>query len=292
MRELAPVRYDSSKREAVLDLLGRVWGERPDEQEFAWWFEESPAGPALLSLAEDGERVVGVASMSFLRCRLRGTEKVVPMPLQVATDPAWQGRGIFSTLELANEEEAAARGCAIGLTFPNDASRPIFLGRLGWEELWRSRIWARPPVPPLRRGRLRVEELGAIPDEAGSLGGQRNEQIADAAFLAWRYLRAPQPYRVLGAFEGERLRGLLAVRPRRGRFAVIGHVLGDAGQLLRACGSARPTLALVPAAQRQAFATAGFVPTPKSVAVLGKRLRPEGTLAGPWQFQLGDFDVF
>ena len=64
-------------------------------------------------------------------------------------------------------------------------------------------------------------------------------------------------------------------------------------QLLRATGSARPTIALVPPEQRGAFLAAGFVPTTKPIRVLGKQLRPEGDLARPrWQFQLGDFDVF
>lgn len=277
-----------SDRERLRDLLERVWGERPDRRELEWWFDESPAGPGLLTTEEDGGRVVGLASMSFLRVRAGGGESTAAMPLQVATDPAYRGRGIFARLEGANEETAASRGHAIGLTFPNDASRSIFLERLGWHELWRGRVWARPPLPARRR----VEPLTAIPADVERLGGAANGQIADAAFLDWRYLRSPREYRVLGAFEGERLRGLLAFRPRRGRVAVVCHALGDVRQLLRAAGSAVPAIALVPPAQRGSFLRAGFLPTPKTIRVLGKQLRPEGSLAGEWQFQLGDFDVF
>lgn len=294
MTLVAPAPYDRARRGAVLDLLERVWGERPDEAEFAWWLEQAPAGEALLSLAEDGGQVVGVAAMSLLRCRVGGSEELVPMPLQVATDPGYRGRGIFTALERANEDAAAARGCRAGVTFPNAASRPIFLERLGWAELWRGRLWARPPVPALPVGRLRLERLDRIPPEAGELDadGNVNGQILDAELLTWRYLRSPRAYRVTGAFEGDRLCGLLAVRPRRGRAAVVGHALGEVGQLLRATASARPAIALVPRAQRRAFTGAGFVPTPKTVSVLGKRLRADGALAGAWRFQLGDFDVF
>jgi GNAT superfamily N-acetyltransferase len=275
-------------REALFDLLERVWGERPDRREFEWWFDESPSGPGLLTTEEDGDRVVGLASMSFLRCRVGETEQLVPIPLQVATDADQRGKGIFSRLELANEQAAAERGCAVAVTFPNDASRPIFLERLGWHELWRGRVWARPPLPRLGA----IEPLTSIPPDVDRLGGPANGQVADAAFLDWRYLRSPREYRVLGAFDGERLRGLLALRPRRGRVAVICHALGDVGRLLRAAGSAAPAIALVPPAQRGSFLRAGFLPTPKSIRVLGKQLRPEGSLAGDWQFQLGDFDVF
>lgn len=277
-----------TSRAGVLDLLERVWGERPDRRELEWWFDESPAGPGLLTTEADDDRVVGLASMSFLRVRMGGGESTAAMPLQVATDPANRGRGIFARLERANEETAASRGHTIGLTFPNDASRPIFLERLGWHELWRGRVWARPPLPALGC----AEPLTAIPAGADRLGGTANGQIADAAYLDWRYLRSPREYRVLGAFEGEQLRGLLALRPRRGRVAVIGHALGQVGGLLRVSGSAVPAIALVPPAQRGAFLRAGFLPTPKTIRVLGKRLRPEGSLAGEWQFQLGDFDVF
>jgi GNAT superfamily N-acetyltransferase len=285
-------------RERALDLLGRVWGERPDPAELAWWFDEHPAGPGLLTTERDGDRVAGLASMSFLRARVAGREQLLAMPLQVATDADQRGKGIFRRLELANEATAAERGCELGVTFPNDASRPIFLEHLGWQELWRGRMWARPPLPPLRRGALRVGDIGG--QSLGHVGAGHvtgtvppaNGQIADAAFLDWRYLRSPRAYRVLGAFAGEELRGVLALRPRRGRVAVVCHALGEVGQLLRSTGSARPTIALVPREQRRSFAAAGFVPTPKTIRVLGKALRPEGILDGPWQFQLGDFDVF
>jgi hypothetical protein len=280
-----------TEREGALDLLERVWGERPDQAELEWWFDDHPAGPGLLTTERDGDRVTGLASMSFLRARVAGREQLLAMPLQVATDADQRGKGIVSRLELANEATAAER-CELGVTFPNDASRPIFLERLGWHELWRGRLWARPPLPALRAGALRIEELKTIPQSAERLVLPANGQISDAAFLEWRYLRSPRAYRVLGAFEGEALRGLLALRPRRGRVAVICHALGDVRQLLRSAGSARPTIALVHREQRRAFLASGFLPTPKPIRVLGKSLRPEGTLEGRWQFQLGDFDVF
>ena len=243
-------------------------------------------------MERNGERAVGLASLSFLRCRVAGEEQLVAMPLQVATDPAERGKGIFGRLERANEEEAAARGCALGVTFPNDASRPIFLERLGWRELWRGRIWVRPPAVPSRRGGLRLEDLtgfrarwsGSLQPRTASSWTQRSSSGGTSA----RRART----RILGAFRGNSLAGLLAWRPSRGRVAVVCHALGEIGQLLRATGSARPTIALVPPEQRGAFLAAGFVPTPKPIRVLAKKLRPEGNLDGPWQFQLGDFDVF
>ena len=280
--------YEPSRRAALFDLYERVWGERPVDRDFEWWYEQAPAGEAIRTLALDGDRPVGVASMSLMRARVGGREQVVPVPLAVSTDADQRGKGIFARLELHNEAEAAARGYAVGITFPNAASRPIFLEKLGWTELWRSRVWARPPLPPLGR----AVELDAVPQEAAALGGDANGQIVDAEFLEWRYLRSPREYRLLGSFDGDRLTGLVAFRPRRGRVAVVCHALGQVGGLLRAAGSPRPAIAVVPPPLRGAFLAAGFLPTPKPVIVLGKTLRPEGSLAGRWQFQLGDFDVF
>ena len=280
-------------RESVLDLLERVWGERPAADELDWWLDGSGAGPAHLTTERDGDRVIGLAAMSPLRVRVGGKELQGAAAVQLATDPEHRGKGVFTRVERASEEAAAERGCAVGVVFPNEASRPILLGPLGWTELWRGRVWARPPLPAVTAGRLRVEELRSIPGDAGGLGGAAaNGQVIDAAYLDWRYLRSPREYRVLGAYDGERLCGMLALRPRRGRVAVVAHALGEVAQLLRAAGSSRPTIALVPPEQRGAFLRAGFVPTPKSIRVLGKQLRPEGSLAGRWQFQLGDFDVF
>ena len=276
-----------SDRNAVLDLLERVWGEAHDPRELEWWFDEAPAGPGLLTTEIEDGRVVGLASMSFLRVRAARGETTAAMPLQVATDPDFRGRGIFARLELANEEQAAEIH-PLGLTFPNDASRPIFLERLGWHEHWRGRIWARPPWAT----RAHAVELDEIPPDVEALAPSAHGQVADAEFLTWRYLRSPRRYQVFGAFEGERLRGLLAVRPERGRVAVICHALGEVGGLLRATATRRPTIALVPPELRRSFALAGFVPTHKPIRVLGKVLRPEGDLSGRWQFQLGDFDVF
>jgi GNAT superfamily N-acetyltransferase len=279
-------------RESVLDLIERVWGKRPAAEEFAWWFDGSPAGPALFATESNGDRVVGLAAMSPLRARVGGQEQPAVAAVQLATDPEYWGRGIFSRLERANEETAAEQGCAVGIVFPNDASRPILLG-LGWRQLWRGHVWARPPLPAVAAGSLRIEPLSSIPEESGGLDSTAaNGQIIDAAYLDWRYLRSPREYRVLGAYEGDRLRGLVALRPRRDGVAVVAHALGEVAQILRAAGSKWPAIALVPPQQRGAFLRAGFVPTPKSVRVLGKQLRPEGSLAGRWQFQLGDFDVF
>src|SRR5207244_509911 len=108
------------------------------------WCGRNPVGRRLISLGVDGDRVVGVAAMSFFRMILDGEEREVAIPVHVATEAPYRRQGIFSELELSNEREAAADGSPITITFPNFASHRIFVGRLGWIDRPGRRVWARP----------------------------------------------------------------------------------------------------------------------------------------------------
>ena len=332
-------RYAPDKRAALNGLMDAVWGSHMPDEEFDWWFERNPVGPQLISLAEDGGQAVGVAAMSFFRLRLDGREQVVAMPVHVATDPGYRGRGIFPRLELANEEAAAEAGSPITLTFPNAASHPIFVERLGWRDLPGRRVWARllrpgavpryflgrpsppgglkePDPKPRTIGGFRVEPLREFGPEADDLWreaarGYGSHLVRDADYLNWRFAAAPREYRALGAFEDRRLRGI-AIVGYAYRHGVAGGFLADliappdgrrvTRALLRRClgevrGGADALIALPPPprAQRLAFLEAGFLPTWKRVRMIGKVLRPEGSLpprARDWHFTFGDFDFF
>lgn len=333
---LEPTPYEPAKQEELFALMDRVWGSHMPPQEFDWWFEDNPVGSRLVTLMQDGEKVVGVAAMSFFRMILDGEERQVAMPVHVATDPGYRRRGIFPALEAVNEEEAATAGSPVTLTFPNSASHPIFVGPLGWVDLPRRRLWARvlrPAAVPryvLRRagppgglrtddptprhlGGLTVEALTEVGPEADELWSAAapafgNQLIKDAAYLNWRFAQAPREYRLFGAFRESRLVGI-AVLGYAYRHGVAGGFLADliapprertavVALLRRALddvrGGADALIALPPPAlaHRAAFLQAGFLPTHKSIRFIGKTLRPEGNLTGPWHFALGDFDFF
>ena len=333
---LRPTPYEPGQQEALFGLMDRVWGSHMPATEFDWWFEDNPVGERLVTLMEDGERVVGVAAMSYFRMILHGAERRVAMPVHVATDPDYRRRGIFPALEAVNEAAAASAGSPVTLTFPNSASHPIFVGPLGWVDLASRRLWARvlrPAAVPryfLRRpgrpgglreadpasresGDLRVEALTEVGAEADALWRAAapafgNHLVKDAAYLNWRFARAPREYRLFGAFRGDKL-AALAVLGYAYRHGVAGGFLADLiappGEraatvaLLRRTlvdvrGGADALIALPPPsrAHRSAFLQAGFLPTHKSIRFIGKALRPEGRLDGRWHFALGDFDFF
>jgi GNAT superfamily N-acetyltransferase len=235
------IRYTPEQRPGLVALLARVGTTQLSDHEFAWWFERNPAGEGIVSLAVDDGEVVGVAAMSFFRTVLDGAETRLAIPVNVATDPRYRGQGVFSTLERENEAAAAATGAPLTVTFPNGASHPIFVGRLGWVDLPRLRLWAR----PLRAGAVvryalgragthgglrardmsprtirglevrALERFGPDFDELGrrAATGYGSHFVRDAEYLNWRYLDSPRDYRCFGAYGGGALRGV----------AVVGH---------------------------------------------------------------------
>jgi len=235
------VRYTRDQRAALVSLLARIGTTQLSDEDVALWFERNPAGEGIVSLAVDGGEVVGVAAMSFFRTSLNGVETRLAIPVNVATDPRYRGQGVFSTLERENEAAAAASGSPLTVTFPNGASYPIFMSRLGWIDLPRLRLWARPLRAgavlryalgrPGQRGGLRapdadprpnrglevrlVDRFGPELDELGrrAATGYGSHFVRDAEYFNWRYLDSPRDYRCFGAFRNDDLVGV----------AVVGH---------------------------------------------------------------------
>jgi GNAT superfamily N-acetyltransferase len=235
------VRYTPEWRQALVSLLARVGTTQLTDEEFTWWFDRNPAGEGIVSLAVDEGSVVGVAAMSFFRTRLDGVEQRLAIPVNVATDSRYRGQGVFSTLEQENEAAAAESGSPLTVTFPNAKSHPIFVGRLGWTDLPRLRLWARPLRVsavvryalgrPGERGGMRppdvsarmhrglevrpVERFEADLDELGrrAASGYGSHFTRDAAYFNWRYLDSPRDYRCFGVYRGDELVGA----------AVVGH---------------------------------------------------------------------
>jgi Acetyltransferase (GNAT) domain len=235
------VRYTPEWRRSLVSLLARVGTTQLTDEEFTWWFDRNPAGEGIVSLAVDGGEVVGVAAMSFFRTRLNGVERRLAIPVNVATDSRYRGQGVFSTLEQENEVAAAESGSPLTVTFPNARSHPIFVHRLGWTDLPRLRLWARPLRVsgvvryalrrPGERGGMRspdsaarvlhgldvrpVERFGHDLDELGQRAatGYGSHFSRDAAYFNWRYLDSPRDYRCFGAYRRDELAGA----------AVVGH---------------------------------------------------------------------
>src|SRR3954452_24963383 len=150
--------YEPAQRDDYLQLLLDAWGDDTlSGAEFDWWFTRNPAG-SLMSVARDDGRVIGVASHSLYRMVLGGEERLASFSVHATTAPAARGRGIFVALERKHEREAEERGVAVVLAFASAPTASLFLGPLGWTEIARLRIWAR-PLPGGGKSGERVERF-------------------------------------------------------------------------------------------------------------------------------------
>jgi len=271
------VEYDATRRADVADLMGRVWGGRPPEDELAWFYERNPVRSASVLLGEEEGRVVATVAIAFLRMSIRGDEVEVGMPLRVATDPDYRGRGLFAELQAANEARVRDAGVRLLLTVPNAASAPVFLKRLGWKPLPSLRVWARPRLPG--RGAAQVERFALVRDRPDG----RDRVLRDTAWLNWRFAEAPRPYALL---EGDGY----AVVGRRGRVGVVAAIAGDLLGEAAAAARAPALIAAPPPWERRRYALAGYVPTHRTFTVLGKALDRAQPIPERPHFELGDLD--
>jgi GNAT superfamily N-acetyltransferase len=284
--------YGPAQRDDYLRLLHDAWGtDALSGDEFDWWFARNPAG-SLMSVARDDSRVIGVASHSLFRMMLGGEERLASFSVHATTDPVARGRGIFVGLERRHEQEAQERGVAVVLAFASAPTAPLFLGPLGWTEIARYRIWAR----PLPFGGKRGDTVAEFDHHGDAAAGWPNHVVRDAEYLNWRYLDSPRDY---VAFRAEGGYAVLGHKRHRGRdVALVADLVGPARPLLRAgLAGVKPGTRLVFAVpargQEAAYLSCGFVPTPRTLHFMGKALAGQLDVdPEAWRFTLGDTDFF
>jgi GNAT superfamily N-acetyltransferase len=274
------VQYDPSRRGDVAALMERVWGSRPSDEELAWFYEANPLRPASVLIAEEEGKTAGSVAMSFVRMSIGGQELEVGMPVRLATDPEFQGRGIFRELETANEERARDLGIRLLLIVPNAASARILTGSLGWSTLPPVRLWSR-LLPRARR-----PSSGRVDRFAESLHdrpGDGDRVLRDGPWLNWRFADAPKPYTLLAG-------GGYAVVGRHGKIAMLAAIEGDLLADAAGVADSRALVAAPPPELQRRYLRAGYLPTHKLLTVLGKSLDPALPLPDRPHFELGDLD--
>jgi hypothetical protein len=238
----------------ILDLRRACFGEvdpvrlRPDV--WRWQFVDNPAGPGWIRLADDDGTIAGQYAAIPTRFRIGGVERTFAMSCDTMTHPDYQKQGIFVTLARELYDEIAARsGVTTVWGFPNAASHPGFVGKLGWFDVDELPTWVKPlrsrsvlqrylhsgalagalgavadglyrlvtPRPRAPR-RCTIRPLATFDERFDALWERHRDrapvaQVRDAAFLRWRYQAVPafgyEPFEVL---VGGRLEGFLVLR--------------------------------------------------------------------------------
>ena len=297
--ELEP--FDPSRRDDYLGLLGAAWGGRAMGGEtFDWWFDGNPAGSLRSVAVRDGE-VVGAAGHSLCRLVVGGRKQLAQFSVHAVTAPESRGLGIFRELERRHEDQGRDRGSTCVLAFASAPTRPLFLQPLGWTQIDRRRVWAR-PLPIGRRSARPLERFGERHEATSAALAPRlgHHLLRDSRYLNWRYVDSPRRYRVLESSAGGF--AVVGFAKRRGvRLALLMELLGhreDVGTLLRgALAEARGAAALLavpsPSLPRSRLLRHGFLPTPYRLDFMGKGLAaPLDARSEAWTVSFGDTDFF
>ena len=298
--------------DAIVELASRSLGWAGDERDrafFRWKHLENPFGPSpgwaafLPGGRGDGDRLV--AFRTLLRWELADGDRRLRLvrAVDTATDPEYQGRGLFRRLTMQAVEELTADGVDAVFNTPNDQSRPGYL-KMGWSVLGRPTLMVQPrsPVALVRMVRARVaaekwsepvtvgEPVAAVLDELAAPSADGWSTVRDRAFLAWRYGFEPLHYRAIEVRGGH---CVFRVR-RRGPLREVTLVewlspRPDAGavrRLVRAAGDY--AVAIGPAVRH------GFLPLPRQGPIV--TWRPLARAAVPalddLAFTLGDIELF
>ena len=285
--------YRPGDRDEYVAMLGQAWGVQGlTGEEFDWWFERNPAG-SLRSVARMDGKVVGASAHTLHRMVIGGEERLMGFACHAVTDPVARGLGIFTALQRHLEERAQALGSSVVLGFANPVTNRMFFGVLGWSDLAHYRIWARPA-----RGRGETPPPAGLEVEGDAAAGWVNHVVRDTAHLAWRFLGTPRGYVPLRSPGGYAV--VWPDKPYGSRaIGVVSDLAAPAkeipGLLRRAAKVSRGRMlfALPAPEQHGAFLKAGFVPTHKTVHLIGRALNDElDHDPGAWRFTLGDADYY
>ena len=306
---------------SVVGLLRRSLGwrvEDPDEEFFRWKHQENPFGtsPAWLALHDD--KIVGYRT--FLRWEfLDGEDRVVRAvrAVDTATDPDYQGMGIFRTLTLQAVAAMTLTGERIVFNTPNDQSRPGYL-KMGWSLARRLPVGVLPAGPRAMATMVTSRVPAALWSDETTAGLDAGEALADTGvarallqhapstgfrthrtpeYLAWRTSFEPLRYRLLLASDRDPAEGGVVFRLRRRGEAVEAAVIE---QLVpdRRTGARHVARVLKESGADYAIGlrtgpSAGLLPLPGQGPLLTTRpLAGSPPLPGDWALTLGDVELF
>ena len=311
---------------SILELARRALGWNDDDARFLEWKHfENAFGESPMWVAEASDGVIA-GFRTLLRWELitpGGEILRAVRAVDTATDPAFQGRGIFTTLTLAAIDELRDEGVDLVFNTPNEKSRPGYL-KMGWTEVGQLPTEVRPnhwrfplavararqaatrdalptdvgdPAPAALADAGALETLLATVPRAAGLATRRTPE-----YLAWRYGNPDLGYRVVSDGSTERGIAVFRLRRRGGAVeAVVGDVLvpadSKAGErrLVRkiAAANADYLLRLGSTATGGAIPRGGFFRLPRTGPIL--TCRPLDDAPAPplsdWALTMGDVEL-
>ena len=243
----APRRLGSADRELLTRLYETCFAASDGKEVLPWRYDQNPHGAAI-TLAQEGAAGQAIASYACNPRRVvpRGDESraaLVGQTGDVMTAVEARGKGLFSELDRTAMKAATEEGWPVVFGLPNRKSAPLFVEKLGWEDVGRIRPWTFVLTPDAgaRAERIRAGRLASIgvpwaywrgTKRRGSLRDRSFHEVTavaiarfqpevdevwaevardwdwivrrDHAWLNWRFLDAPSGrFRAHGVYNGE-----------------------------------------------------------------------------------------
>lgn len=143
-------------------------------------YNGNPLGPTFGLSAFVNDELVGHFLMTRIVARIFGNREAGAGPVQLATHPGYEGKGLFTALVEESFGAARGRGCTFLSGVGNQHSTPLFVRKWGFQSICTLDVkLGVGPIPESRAG-----------DECELM------RIWDAPSIAWRLQHPVKPYHV------------------------------------------------------------------------------------------------
>jgi len=135
--EIKPTGTSPEQLVAYSDLLSRVFGPQPKFSVAAltWLYRDNPDGAVLGMDAWAGQRLAAHYVTIPMRAQVQGLATRGLLSLNTATDPDFQGKGLFTRLAAATYGAGAQAGFQFVTGFANANSTPGFIRKLAFQNV-------------------------------------------------------------------------------------------------------------------------------------------------------------
>lgn len=192
--------YSPGDEHAITALFKAVFRKEMTLAYWQWRYRDNPAAGPMIDLMWDGPELVGHYAVSPVGLWLAGKSVLGALSMTTMTHPAYNGRGIFTTLaenlyaRIAREQNVAA---VFG--FPNDQSHRGFVKNLAWQDLTALptlSLKVRPNAPPADAQIRPLPTDAPFTEVHTAAARQALTRYAVAvdrtpAYLTWRYRANP-----------------------------------------------------------------------------------------------------
>lgn len=122
--------------EAFCELFHKVFTAKANPEIIEQRYLHNPHDDLLMYIAEDDGKIVANYSAVPLMISVDGKLHKAALSLNTMTDPAYAGRGLFSTLANELYDYMQQAGYAVIIGFPNNLSNRTFNNWLGWKTIY------------------------------------------------------------------------------------------------------------------------------------------------------------